>query len=1335
MEYHQIHSKAAPCGWVTKSTYRGNQNLIVIVLALTVCLFSAGLSQQAGTLDPSFESGSLVWGPHAYDGLVNIVESAGEGKLYLGGDFTTVRGAIRYSIARLNSDGNVDESFDPGTGADFAIHCIAVQSDGKVLVGGEDAKLDGSYGISIMRLNEDGSIDTNFNFVRDNQFFRDVYSILLQADNKILIAGNFTSINGIPRRYIARLNGDGTLDETFNPGSGPDGSVRAMELDSDGRLLIGGTFSRFNDVERSRIARLNSDGGLDMTFNPGLGATNGSVKSIAAQSDGKMVIGGGFTAYNGIVRNGIARLKPDGSLDVGFGSGLAPSSQVNAVKLQLDGKVVIGGVFTTYNGALRNSIARLNSDGSLDSSFDPGTGVGTGGDVFSLEVMTDGKVCLCGLFLSYNGAGRKSIAIVNGDGSLDMGFNPNSSADGEIMAIGLQADGKVIVAGGFTSYDGTSRGGIARLNADGSLDTSFDPGVGVRLSNFISSVIVQENGKILIAGSFGTFDAVSRRSLARLNSDGSLDFGFSSGLGSVDIVNSMVLQSDGKVVIGGIFTSYNGVPRRNIARLNSNGSLDVSFNPGSGSNSIINAVALQVDGKILIGGQFTDYNGVGRRHIARLNADGTLDAGFNPGLGPDTYVDSIAVQADGKILIGGVFQSFNGSSRERIARLNVDGSLDTSFSPGAHQVFHQIQSMCLQTDGKILVGGSGSSSSRMIARLNVDGALDPSFDPGRGANDTVASIAIQGDGKVLVGGEFFIYDEVARGHLARLQNDVPSSILTVVNPHLVRWIREGSAPEVHRVVFERSSDGVSWLPLGVATRIAGGWEGGGLSLSGSGFIRAVASVVSEGGGSVLEQVTNFDFPAEIEISGNGERILNGDSAPSLNDHTDFGIQGDLGGSVSRTYTIRNVGEWGLVLTGSPAVTITGSAAFSVVQQPASSIVSANGGSQSFGITYTPSTKGLHVAIVHIPSEDADDDPFTFTIMGVCESVPVVKTVPISNIGLSGATVGGDVIDGGGRDVIDRGVVYATSPDPTLASGFVLPISGGVGVYSGFVTGLPEGSTYFARAYASNGVGTGYGASVAFTTRTVVDFTDYVKGYTRNLVPGDRHFFEFSLSELRLVFLSSSGGAALRAVVTDATGNVITSYEGSSNINIEGVFTPGTYIVEIDQLPGVSSVQEYDLTIDASTVPESRPALGVGVSASALARLGSFAAENKSLLLISTNAKPITGHVSLSNRGKRPDALKGSATGGSSFFQVSYFGANGNVTAELLVGTYRTPEIDEKDSPILIRATMIPNKRKLTKRTEKGKPKILKKTHVLSLRLKSTFDPAIEDAATISVQTR
>jgi uncharacterized delta-60 repeat protein/uncharacterized repeat protein (TIGR01451 family) len=340
----------------------------------------------------------------------------------------------------------------------------------------------------------------------------EVRSLVAQPDGKTIIGGDFLSYNSTPRRGVARINLDGTVDTTFNPGQGADDFVSAMALTPSGQLMVGGGFTSFNGNLRSRIVRLNANGSLDFGFNPGLGA-NDAVRALALQADGKIIIAGDFSSYNNVARSHIARLNTDGSLDASFNPGASgPNTNIYALAIQGDGKIILGGEFTTVNGQTLGGIARLNSDGSLDSAFTPG--VGTDGVVQTLALRPDGKIWIGGEFSTINLTPIIRFARLNSDGTLDTSFDPGTSADATVFNIAINADGSVYVGGEFTRFNGTHRMGFVRLFSDGTvdtgfLDTAYNQFAGLhrrRLSDPPSAVFasaVQPDGNVLIGGFFG----------------------------------------------------------------------------------------------------------------------------------------------------------------------------------------------------------------------------------------------------------------------------------------------------------------------------------------------------------------------------------------------------------------------------------------------------------------------------------------------------------------------------------------------------------------------------------------------------------------------------------------------------------------------------------------------------------------------------------------------------------------------------------------------------------------------------------------------------------------
>lgn len=1244
----------------------------------------------AGSVDTAFNASPGI------DNFVQAIAVQNDGRLLVGGDFRSVNGVPRSRIARLHVNGELDYTFDPLRGFNDTVYALAVQGDGKVLAAGRFTVFDVTNRAGIARLNVDGKIDNYFN--PGSGANNPIFALAVYRDGRIAVGGSFTEFGGIIRPSLVVLNTNGTVMTSFAPGTGPNGIVYALAYQPDGKLIVAGDFTKYKGASRNHIARVNPDGSLDPTFDAGFGP-NASVRAVALQEDGKIVIGGLFTEVNGIPRGYVARLNDDGSLDTGFLDNLAGADgAVLALSVQTDGKVVAVGDFGRFNSVSRSRITRLNSDGSTDPTINFGTGAN--GHIAAVANQSDDQIVIGGGFTTFNGIERSyfarligyknlgpgrleflapvfyqnenitnaiitvrrnwgtsnevrvtyatvaggtagpsdyapvsgtlvfpqgetlqsfTVPIVNdveveevetvtlalsdptnvtlgGAAELDfqgtadlaivsddnvLGFSSptyavnenavsgfavitvlrtgstNGFASVDIGLVGLTATGgqdysnvvttlsfapgetskpylvpiiddnrvegdetaqlvlsnpsqgtvlgqstatltirdddtaagilnfdsatytvneyetnltiRVVRTGGssgvvevnYETADGTAQAGLDYLARSGSLafvegetaktfnlpilqdfldetnetvflrlfnargaqgvtignvgqatvvirnsalyngnlnfstnlytatetggvavitvnrlfgaagaisvqyattdgtavagvnytpasgtlawpagdfspktftvnlisnnlvegnltvglrlsqptggaslgaldnatltivDSSVGPGVlrfssaaysvsdlgtnavltvlrtngslgavsvdfatsdgtgvagthyaatagtlsltngqtsavilvpvyerpgadlnktfSVRLHNAVAAslgapsnavvtilesattagsvntafspdingsvdvVFVQTNtdNKILIAGSFTLVEGQSRSNVARLNPNGTLDSVFDIGVGPSGPVRALVGLNDGRILVAGAFTNLGGVPYSYLARLLADGASDPTFT--ARPDNVVNAIAVQPDGKILIGGLFTSVGGVPRGYVARLQADGALDPTFlTREAGADGPVRAIVVQSDGRILIAGDFNAVNGLTRPKVARLNLDGSVDTSFNPqtGADG---SIRALVLQPDNRVLIGGLFTSvegvSRGRIARLNANGALDEGFNPGAGADEAVTSIALQQDGKILVGGGFASLNGYRRGRLARLNTD------------------------------------------------------------------------------------------------------------------------------------------------------------------------------------------------------------------------------------------------------------------------------------------------------------------------------------------------------------------------------------------------------------------------------------------------------------------------------------------------------------------------------------------------------------------------------------
>jgi len=352
----------------------------------------------------------------------------------------------------------------------------------------------------------------------------------------------------------------GSIDPTFNTGSGANERIRSMSLQPDGKIIIGGDFTQYNLAGFTRLARVTTDGNFDVTF-PSTSANEG-VYATELQPDGKVMIGGVFSNYQG-PRMRIARVDVDANLDPTFNPGSGASGVVRDFVILPDGKILVAGNLVTYNDTTVNRIAKLNSDGTLDLSFNTGTAFN--GNSYALAVQPDGKILVCGFFITFNGQSERRITRLNSDGSLDEMFDQGTGADAIVRNVVLQPDGKILIAGGFASFNGTSVNRIARLNSDGSLDDTFEIGTG--FDNDIYALALQPDGKVVVGGDFSAFDGTPVNRVARLNADGSLDNTFDAGIGPNQRVEDIAIQPDGKILVAGAFTTFNGAPHNRLVRL------------------------------------------------------------------------------------------------------------------------------------------------------------------------------------------------------------------------------------------------------------------------------------------------------------------------------------------------------------------------------------------------------------------------------------------------------------------------------------------------------------------------------------------------------------------------------------------------------------------------------------------------------------------------------------------------------------------------------------------------------------------------------------------------
>ncbi len=386
--------------------------------------------------------------------------------------------------------------------------------------------------------------------------------------------------------------------------------------------------------------------------------------------------------------------------------------------------------------------------------------------------------------------------------------------------LAVQQDGRILVGNVLRPL---------RLLPNGDADPSFvvsAPG----LSSFYTLAATVPDG-FVVGGSFSQVNGQARTNLARFLSSGALDSTFTSGPNHwADTVFALAVQTDGKLLVGGGLSNLNGHSLTNLGRLNPDGTVDTAFVAAIGGP--VYSIVVQPDGRILVAGDGAP--GEPRGALARLNANGSLDLSFQPA--GVLFVETMVLQPDGRIVVGGHFTSPAGASTNGIRRYDSNGTLDQSFAAAADG---PVYSIALQADGKMLVGGGFTNLDGDLrpgfGRLNPDGSRDTNFNPLPYAK--VFSLGLQSDGKILIGA-YLRPPGSSAPSIARLLNTDQATETLACDGLTITWLRGGTAPEITGAEFLASVDGTDWTSIGHGSRIAGGWQLTGLTLPANSLVRA-----------------------------------------------------------------------------------------------------------------------------------------------------------------------------------------------------------------------------------------------------------------------------------------------------------------------------------------------------------------------------------------------------------------------------------------------------------------------------------------------------------------
>lgn len=567
------------------------------------------------------------------------------------------------------------------------------------------------------------------------EYNSNIFDMALTSDEKIIAIGDFYYWDtfGNSQEFIVRINPDGSRDTSFNIGTSfsPVRTAEALEIQSDGKIILGGNFNSYSGNTSPKIVRLNSNGTYDNSFVTGTGF-NGRVTDLTILSDGSVIVVGDFTSYNGTFDvNRIAKLDSNGAIDLVFKNnvGTGVISPPRVVKEIPSVGLLIGGVFSSFNGTPAGGVVCLNSDGSKCSVVDFGVGAVNGidaGEINDFSFLNSSTLLVVGAFTLFNSVNAKNLAVLNLNGSVSNQFTNYKGIDQSINRALVQADGKVILGGDFYLYDPIQVNKLVKFKVDKTLDEEFLAATAnLENINSVSDVVIDSNNKILIGGSISSIGSYLASHIMKLNSDGSLDSSCVSAMGTGFnfFVQSFNTQNDGKVIVNGGFSSYNGSPVNKVLRLDTVCNMDSSFQANLGIVGSVNKTYVLSDGKFLHVGSLSSYDSTAVSKVVRVQANGTLD-GTYPNSAAKPTVKASYLDASDRLYISSNGGTFNGTAVGYLSRISPDGTVDVSFNIGTG--FDRPPSVIKVIDGKVYAGGEftsfNSTSRKYFIILNEDGS-------------------------------------------------------------------------------------------------------------------------------------------------------------------------------------------------------------------------------------------------------------------------------------------------------------------------------------------------------------------------------------------------------------------------------------------------------------------------------------------------------------------------------------------------------------------------------------------------------------------------------------
>lgn len=665
----------------------------------------------------------------------------------------------QFAIAQIA--GEVDDTFNPREEFISQVSNVIPTGDislckrdyaGRIVVAGTFSSISGLPYKKLARINIDGSLDISFQPINFNTEL-DILDFSITPDNSIIIATDLDVEGNGGATTLSKISESGVVSATFAiPAAGPPDfkSFNAIEVLPDGSMLAGRWFSTSLVNQFAELVKLNANGIADQSFSVsnqffGNGSLLPQIKKISVQGDGKILVCGTFSSFGNIARMRFLRLNADGTLDVDFNPAQTLNGNISDFILLSNGKILIRGTFTTQNGYL----SLLHSDGSEDTAFAIGNSFESSSQIKAIAEDANSNIIVGGSFTSFDGVSRKSVLKLTQTGVLNTSFIQTAEPNGDVTVLCQTTGDQVFVSGTFTQF-GTSivAGKVAWLHSNGALDTTKSTFHGTD-----SGVVCakQSNEKIIVGGAFSVYNNTIVPKLIRLNTDGTLDSTFQiTGVEVISVADVEILPGD-KILLAGKFLLPNQTQQCVTIRLLPDGALDTTFTSFflAPNLSIFNLIAAP-DGKFYANGSI---NGGA---VRRFNANGSIDSSFSvEGQNAFLQVSDWEIQPDGKLLVAANFYLSSGSPQKRLIRLNTNGSVDNSFTFSNMLQSNRVNAIQLLPNGQIMVGGSFQSYNNVtvnnVIRINDTGTLDTSFNSiGTGFAGPVANLFCESNGNVIV---------------------------------------------------------------------------------------------------------------------------------------------------------------------------------------------------------------------------------------------------------------------------------------------------------------------------------------------------------------------------------------------------------------------------------------------------------------------------------------------------------------------------------------------------------------------------------------------------------